>query len=193
MAEENQKQHEIVEIWHSQLLAPLQSYEVASPSGDLFDPTKAGSDFTEVFQKVLQFWSQMHAESGSTILDYAIVPNPVFKSKMRSHHDHSVRALVTLYKPDSKESVYRRVHSLEGVLDVHCSLANEFTECHPDIGFWCYPEQSQSNWWAAPPKPLEKPNPDEWMHEWIALCKKRPHLRAQLDPMYLDDDDDDEN
>lgn len=181
---------EIVEIWHNKVLCPLSNYEVAAPqSGELFDPTKAGSEFAEVFPKVLDFWTQMHSESGVTIMDYAMVPNPVFPGRIPSACDHSIRALVTLYKPESKESVYRRVHSMEGVLDAHCALANEFSQCHPDIGFWCYPPDSQQNWWEAPPpKPLECPKPEEWMDEWIQICKRKPHLRAMLDPKYLDDE-----
>lgn len=183
------QQEQVVEVWHYQILCPRESYEVASPKGDLFDPSKLGPDFVKVFEKVLDFWSSMHAMAGSSIMDFDMVPNPVFPGKIPASGDHSVRALVQLHLPDKIEKVHRRVSTLDGVLDMHCTLAQQFQDTYPDIGVWCYPEsESQQNWWEWKPKPLECPKPEEWMHEWIEICKRHPHLREKLDKKYLEED-----
>lgn len=120
---------EITEVCHGVPLFPRETYTtVLLAKRVTFNPLDYEADYKVAFRRVLEFWVEKHLESG-TILEYTVVKDS--RDKQRA-----VSAIVETFYGTQVRKILRRVHSFEGVLDLHVDLANDFQQLHGNVKVW---------------------------------------------------------
>lgn len=162
-----------VEVCHQNILLDRHSYEVSTISGHLFNPSSY-TNYKEAFSRMIDFWRQMYREN-DTLIEIEILAPQGTKAFQK---DNGIRARFEIFLPDKLETIIRRVDSLEGVLDCHSTLAAQFTEIHPEVGVWCYPEDDLQ----LPIGTIKRKEEEvDFATEWINVCRGKPNMKEDVE------------